>query len=150
MLKDLPKEALTKPTDPLLAVLARFEGIDTEQLAEGVYQAHLNWDHQISSYLFASRAFFDPVLDKHDIPEYGVCDGWEQILEQNPKLATIPEKYIIHVTPIVRDQSNAGQGGGWRWHKWGEYIGAHEPQCEYLDDEPDIDKVFVFHVRRIY
>ena len=35
-------------------------------------------------------------------------------------------------------------GGGWRWHKWGEYIGKHNPQYEYLDHESGIDYVLVW------
>jgi hypothetical protein len=33
---------------------------------------------------------------------------------------------------------------GWRWHKWGEYVGLHAPQREYLHDEPLIETVYVF------
>jgi hypothetical protein len=37
-------------------------------------------------------------------------------------------------------------GGGWRWHKWGPYIGTQEPKCEYIHDEPEIEEVFTYHV----
>jgi len=36
--------------------------------------------------------------------------------------------------------------GGWRWHKWGEYIGTQNPQMEYIHDEPEIEKVYVYHI----
>ena len=40
--------------------------------------------------------------------------------------------------------------GGWRWHKWGPYIGKHDVQHEYLADEDlsDIGQefVYVFHL----
>jgi len=40
--------------------------------------------------------------------------------------------FFVHV---AKDPTNSGNGGRWRWRKWGEYIGDHQPQCEYLDDE---------------
>ena len=40
--------------------------------------------------------------------------------------------------------------GGWRWHKWGPYIGKHDVQHEYLADEDlsDIGQefVYIFHL----
>lgn len=30
--------------------------------------------------------------------------------------------------------------------KWGEYIGKHNPQCEYLYDEVGIEQVYCYHV----
>jgi hypothetical protein len=36
--------------------------------------------------------------------------------------------------------------GGWRWHKWGPYIGTHEKQFEYLADEEGIERVFCYHI----
>lgn len=37
-------------------------------------------------------------------------------------------------------------GGGWRWEKWGPYIGTQRSVADYLHDEPDIDYVYTFHV----
>lgn len=39
--------------------------------------------------------------------------------------------------------------GGWRWHKWGPYIGVQNPQCEYLYDEKNIDVVYTYHIYEI-
>lgn len=67
---------------------------------------------------------------------YGVADSIEQILNYHKEeFIDSPEKYILFFTKIYQDKENAGKGGGWRWHKWGEYIGNLNPQCEYLDDE---------------
>lgn len=67
---------------------------------------------------------------------YGVADSIEQIKEYYKEEIGDPEaKYTIHVTPVFQDRSNKGKGGGWRWHKWGPYIGNLNPQYEYLDDE---------------
>ncbi|KYC77058.1 hypothetical protein B4092_4795 [Bacillus licheniformis] len=38
---------------------------------------------------------------------------------------------------------------GWRWHKWGEYIGNHTPDHEYLYDEKEIEEIFVYQIIRI-
>ena len=56
----------------------------------------------------------------------GVADNIEQIKKYN---------CVISVTPVYQDKSNEGKGGGWRWHKWGKYIGKLNHQYEYLDDE---------------
>ena len=39
-----------------------------------------------------------------------------------------------------------GKTGGWRWHKWGPYLGKHTPKCEYLDEEKNIDYVLLWHL----
>lgn len=77
------------------------------------------------------------------IQEYGVCDTPEQAV-QKLGLRDLPERYVISFVRIRRDEQPAD--GGWRWHKWGDYIGDHEPQCEYLHDEPEIEEVYTFHV----
>jgi hypothetical protein len=43
-------------------------------------------------------------------------------------------------------KANQPKEDGWRWRKWGQYIGALEPTCEYIADEPHIDKVYVYHI----
>jgi hypothetical protein len=79
---------------------------------------------------------------------YGVCDNWEQIIEQAPNLLTCPEKLVIFLGEVVRkDQSPEG---GWRWHKWGPYIGTQNPQCEYIYDEEGIEKVYCYHIVRLF
>lgn len=132
-------------------------------LGQGVYETHLNFAHDIRSLIVTEYAFMD-VLRAHidrngtlrergeklaplpDLPfDFGVCDTWEQITARWPELAADEEHaYLISVTPIRKaDQSPEG---GWRWHKWGPYIGDHEPRCEYLYQEPAIDQVYVFHI----
>lgn len=57
-------------------------------------------------------------------------------------------KFAVGFNPIKQDPENPG--GGWRWHKWGTYIGKHNICCEYLDDEDlsDInqDYILCFHI----
>ena len=102
---------------------------------------------------------------------YGVCDSYEQLknykikdyyaeeLEDanlaehiNPDktlfevLSASERKYALFFTKIHQEPGE----GGWRWHKWGPYIGKHDIQCEYLADEDlsDIDQkyVVIFHI----
>ena len=54
-------------------------------------------------------------------------------------------KFVLLLTPIVNEH-NPSNRGGWRWHKWGEYIGKHTIQYEYLDHEEGIDFVFIWEL----
>jgi hypothetical protein len=75
--------------------------------------------------------------------EYGVCDTPEQAVEKLG-LRDMPEKFFVTFVRMRRDEQPSD--GGWRWHKWGPYIGDQDPQCEYLHDEPLIEEVYTFHV----
>ena len=75
---------------------------------------------------------------------YGVCDNWAQVLQACPELITSVKKFVVTLTPVLKEDQPPD--GGWRWHTWGPYIGTHTPQCEYLYDEKDIDRVYVYHV----
>lgn len=52
--------------------------------------------------------------------------------------------YFIRFTPVFNHHN--GTIGGWRWHKWGTYLGKHTPQREYLDEETNIDYVLLWHL----
>ena len=79
---------------------------------------------------------------------YGVADNIEQVLEKYKSYIEDPNHYFCFTFTEVR-KDNQPEWGGWRWHKWGEYIGTQEPQCEYLYDEPLIESVLLFHVFQI-
>ena len=51
-------------------------------------------------------------------------------------------KLVLLMTPHVNTKDCSW--GGWRWHKWGEYIGVHEPRHEYLSCEKRIDYVLSY------
>lgn len=122
--------------------LAIFGGEDGPKLIEkGIYE----------SPSFNNRYFLDGVYEEYfDISglgypnSYGVCDDYSQILNQFPVILNSEREFVIFVTPLLK--SEEPETGGWRWHKWGEYIGNQNPVMEYLADEPNIDKVYVFHV----
>jgi len=92
-------------------------------------------------------------FNEHYINQYGVADNVEQIKEFYAKQIADPDNaYVIAVTPVFQDLENKWKGGGWRWSKWGEYIGKLEPQCEYLDDEdfgPDFKYILCFHLYKV-
>ena len=76
---------------------------------------------------------------------YGVCDGLQNFLDIfNEELATIPEKVFVTLTPIHRKQQP--EYGGWRWRKWGPYIGNFKRTEEYLFNETEIDTVWIYHI----
>ena len=74
---------------------------------------------------------------------YGVCDNASQILNHyEPK-----EDEVVLMVPIIRKFES--EIGGWRWHKWGSYIGVQNPSHEYIYDDKDIDVVFCFTIYKI-
>lgn len=123
---------------------------DPQQLANGVFQIdHHNGNHLLDrSDGWGSYEGDYPNLDSATgdyFGSYGVCDSLEQILEQCPMIVTDPTRqFTIFMTPVTRAEQP--DEGGWRWHKWGGYIGDQDPQCEYLYDEQDIDLVYCYHI----
>lgn len=97
-----------------------------------------------------SYRVFYPTFHKS---QYGVADNIEQVKQYFKEEIQDPDNdYFITYTKVYQDKANAGIGGGWRWHKWGEYIGNLNPICEYLDDEnfgDDFEFVIVFHLYRL-
>lgn len=77
----------------------------------------------------------------------GVCDYPEQVLEKFPELKTSKEKYCIRFTLIKKSEQPSH--GGWRWNKWGDYIGEKKITTEYLYDEEDVEQVYVYKVYEV-
>ena len=79
---------------------------------------------------------------------YGVADNYKQILERDYEVRQYindpNKKYILQLHYISK--ASQPDWGGWRWHKWGTYIGDFEPKNEYLYDEEGIDGVFVYNI----
>jgi len=126
-----------------------FTGIQTfvenhlwnENPTEGVYICDLNYSYNIKTKLINYP-------EDVDFPSYGVADNYEQIIDKYHELTSLSQrKFCILCTPMRKSEQYPE--GGWRWHKWGEYIGTEEPTCEYLYDEPVIEEVYVFHIYEI-
>lgn len=134
-------DTLLRP-DPILSMVAAINGgsAAAKRLSKGVYEI----GH------FGSSRWPDGFDDSPQFGDtkfwcYGVCDNVDQILAACPEIgASEQRQFVITLTPVVRARQPSE--GGWRWHKWGDYIGAHEPQHEYLHDEKGIDQVLVYHV----
>lgn len=149
--------------DPLTALIANVNnrGSSVKEIIPGVYEiGHFNFNRFLeqkglcihNTFDLERIPYKDPITEADDMQrspynfgfsEYGVCDSYQQILDQ----ADIEESgrlFVISITPIIKEDQP--EQGGWRWHKWGPYIGTHEPQCEYLHDEPEIEKVYVYHI----
>lgn len=73
---------------------------------------------------FGSSVFlpdYEHYPENLSIGEYGVCDNYMQILDQCPELQDPNRIFLITLTPIKKEKQSPKYG--WRWHKWGEYIG---------------------------
>lgn len=84
------------------------------------------------------------------IGAYGVVDNpvqWQEHAAGQYWTGHPTRKFAVCFTRIDRAEQDAQ--GGWRWHKWGPYIGNQRPTAEYLYDEPDIETVYTFHVYEI-
>lgn len=74
---------------------------------------------------------------------YGVCDDLANLLDVYPELKNSDRQFVVSMTVINKNEQDVD---GWRWHKWGDYIGTQEPTTEYLYDEPVIEQVYCFHI----
>ncbi len=108
----------------------------------GIYQSSFPFN-------FPEEEFHEKLdhLWDNDKTPYGVADNIEQIKNHFCDEVNDPDnKYIIALTAVFQHK---GQKYGWRWHKWGEYIGKLNPMYEYLDDEdfgPDFKYVICFKI----
>lgn len=76
---------------------------------------------------------------------YGVCDNVEQILARCPELETDPNrKYVISLSEVRKEDEEPDDG--WRWEKWGPYIGTQNRHSDYLYYEPEIESILVYHI----
>lgn len=96
---------------------------------------HFGYSHFLSDYERYPKLSIDPC---------GVCDSLEQLKAKCPELDNSERKFVVTLTKVRKgDQPSEG---GWRWCKWGKYIGDHEIKYEYLADEKGIEKVFCYHI----
>lgn len=94
--------------------------------------------------------YFDFDSPEHEyLGAYGVCDNINQVKEKYENWFSRPDlKFCVSFTSVKKAEQESE--GGWRWHKWGEYIGTKNPQHEYLYDEgEDINEVFVYHIYQL-
>lgn len=109
---------------------------DTLKDFNGVY-----WCNQLNVYEDFFNEKIIPLEWTVDRPiiGYGVADNASQVIKHFKKLE---KRYkvdlgdcVIALRPIAKEWQP--KDDGWRWHKWGKYIGVKKPQCEYIYDEDD-------------
>lgn len=129
-----------------------------QKIRKGIYGCSLNADKLINDkiensypdffeefHLLNNWKHIDEIEIGRRLESYGVVDGVDNLLSLYDFDAD-PRTLVILMTPIFKEHQPSS--GGWRWHKWGPYYGAHEPKYEYLYDE-DIEVVYVYHVYQI-
>lgn len=100
------------------------------------YDEFLEFDIEKKIFNIPFEQAFESFAPDYKKIQYGIADSVEQIKEYyKEEIEDLNKKYFIAATPVFQDKSQKGKRGGWRWHKWGVYIGTLNPQCEYLDDE---------------
>ena len=78
---------------------------------------------------------------------HGVCDNHEQVLAAFPNLTTHLLDFCIMMVPVKR--ADQPPRDGWRWHKWGPYIGTHKIEHEYLYHEVGIETVYTYKIYEV-
>ena len=152
-LKDLP-EGWTAPNNPFIymlrAITADTGPVAPTRVHRGVYEAHFNFDKEIEDLIVEDYPRFDDMSTKYDgdqwFSSFGVVDHWSQLplkaLDANPR------NLLVYLGRIRR--ADQPERGGWRWHKWGPYLGVHSPETsndfEYLHDAIDVVEVWTYHV----
>ena len=105
----------------------------------GIYQSSFPFNFPEEEFEELKKLNLDDrykIFPNYEKITYGVADDIEQIKEYYKEEVNDKEKkYFLALTPVWQEKENKGKGGGWRWNKWGKYIGKLNPQCEYLDDE---------------
>lgn len=131
-----------------------------QQYGDGIYQCNFEFNFSQDEFLEFEGVCNIPPDQSYELfkPTYhkaqcGVADSIDQIKEYYKEEIEDPnKKYIIIVTPVFQKKDKKGNFDGWRWHKWGEYIGKLDRKCEYLDDEEfgeDFKYVICFQLYKI-
>lgn len=126
----------------------------------GIYQCMCNFNfceeeflEKLNRWGYNKRNPMTGNFEEEYIEPYGVADNINQIKGLYKKQIECPNtKWVISLTPVFQDLENKGKGGGWRWHKWGKYIGELDPKCEYLDDEDfgeDFKHIICFRLYKV-
>jgi hypothetical protein len=117
--------------------------IQEHQLQEGVYLS--NYSFQLHAIERSKSYIKNPEFLTNDSAwYYGVCDDIDNLLNVIPELLSPDREFVVLLTEITK--SGQPRYEGWRWHKWGDYIGTQTPTTEYIYDEPEIELVYCYHI----
>lgn len=155
-----PYTAITQATDKRLILEddahTNFKGcywgnLNPENLIDhaSAYETYKHWP--ASSLAFGVSDNATQVIKhlQHALETYLTKDNTHSFFIQGKRLYEFltnnPDAvYLIRFYPVFNHHD--GKASGWRWHKWGPYLGKHTPKCEYLDEEKNIDYVLLWHL----
>ena len=134
----------------IYAMISKANGIDLSD--EKNYFDHIDTGiYRHDGYAFNGEGFIEECCSNTIVDKwvaYGVCDNYQQIKKEHKDLIEEPnKKYVVIMTTVEREKQPCE--GGWRWHKWGAYIGNQNPQHEYIYDDEHIDKVYCYSIYEI-
>jgi hypothetical protein len=131
-------------SDPLIELMCSVDNskVMPDLLETGVYL----FEHVNHKYILGLADLeFEYQYPRIDFPAYGVCDTWEQLKAALPPVIFEPGRDFV-ITLAVIERAKQDPEGGWRYHKWGPYIGTQNPRHEYLYDDKHIDKVYCWWI----
>ena len=158
-LKDLP-EGWTSPDDPFIYMLRATFSDDVTRLPtrvyRGVYEAHINFHKEIQdlivddwpSFHLHESGEWDRWIEYtgHTAASFGVVDHWSQL--PLAALDADPRNLLVYLG--LHRRADQSPDGGWRWHRWGPYLGVHAPEnstnYEYLHEATDVVEVWSYCV----
>jgi len=135
--------------DPMMALVLDTLGgspgsREPTRLSEGLYLSK----HWSVNKLTNTKLNIFPVFDGIDLDSYGVCDSPEQLMELcGDFLKNSRRQFFVAFVRLAKAAQSPT--GGWRWRKWGPYVGKQNPQTQYLYDEPVIEEVYTYHIYEI-
>lgn len=114
----------------------------SENDTAGVYVA----DPNAASHLFTLLTDYE--FAKKRPTKSGICDNASQVLETYHKLVDDPNRlYVVFLSPVFKcDQQPEA---GFKWKRYGKYIGVHKRKESLLVDEPDIGFIFKYNIYEI-
>lgn len=147
MLTDLPLRWYDARRDGDRALIGLiYDQLEPVRVHRGVYLTHLNFHNEIHDLVMHNYPGFNP-SDGYDpfFCDYGVVDHWTQL--PIARLDADDRHFLVYLTRHAKAEQP--ERYGWRWHKWGPYLGVFKAQAadhEYLYDTPDVIEVFSYHV----
>jgi len=144
MLKDLPED-WRAPHEQFLVMLRELSGgyqSEPVRVYRGVYLAHINFDKELDATGLLVNHW--PEIDPR-VSCFGVVDHWTQL----PLNLLERDKRKLLVFLGRHTKAEQSERDGWRWHKWGPYLGVFKEQVaenEYLYDTPDVIEVWSYQI----
>jgi hypothetical protein len=132
-------------SDPIIEMICTVDEKRVEPIAHpeaGVYIfEHFNPGYQLG----VNDLEYDYQYPRVEPSSYGVCDNWEQLKAALSPFVFEPGRNFVIALTLVKREDQSSEGG-WRYHKWGPYIGVQGPSHEYLYDDKHIDQVYCWHI----